>query len=119
MSRVVDFHRLGFNCAESIVKAYNEEFGRDVPVKLASAFGGGMCSGSTCGAITGAMLILGDANGRDDSFEMNNTRGIANAIMRDVMDKYHTTDCIILKRNGVSCDEIIEYMYNRIIEEIK
>ena len=53
-------HRL--NCAQSIVSVYCEEFGldRNLGLKMAMGFGSGMArSGNTCGAITGAYMILG------------------------------------------------------------
>jgi len=52
-------HRL--NCAQSIVSVYCEEFGleRNLGLKTAMGFGSGMArSGNTCGAITGAYMIL-------------------------------------------------------------
>jgi C_GCAxxG_C_C family probable redox protein len=53
-------HRL--NCAQSIVSVYCEEFGleRNLGLKMAMGFGSGMArGGNTCGAITGAYMILG------------------------------------------------------------
>ena len=53
MERVLEFHKEGYNCAESIIKTFNEDTGLDIPVSIASPFGAGMTVGSTCGAITG------------------------------------------------------------------
>ena len=53
-------HRL--NCAQSIVSVYCEEFGldRNLGLKVAMGFGGGMArTGKTCGAVTGAYMVLG------------------------------------------------------------
>ncbi len=59
-----NYHEKGYNCAESIFLAFrpiaapelNEEM-----VRMATPFGGGM---GLCGALSGAMLILGAAKGR-------------------------------------------------------
>ena len=52
----------GFNCAQSIVAAYAPSLGldREAALKIASGFGGGMGRlAETCGAITGAFILLG------------------------------------------------------------
>ena len=52
----------GNNCSQSVFSAYSESFGldRETALKIASGFGGGMgrhCE--TCGAVTGAYMVLG------------------------------------------------------------
>ena len=50
------------NCAQSVITAFSEEFGlsKDLAMKIARAFGGGMGqSKGTCGAVTGAYMVLG------------------------------------------------------------
>jgi C_GCAxxG_C_C family probable redox protein len=50
------------NCAQSVVSTYCEEFGldRNLGLKVAMGFGGGMArTGKTCGAVTGAYMIMG------------------------------------------------------------
>ena len=50
------------NCAESILKSINEEYGLGIEgdeFKLVSAFGAGMGCGRTCGALCGALAALG------------------------------------------------------------
>lgn len=55
------FHE-GFNCSQSVISTYAEELGldRDTALKLTCPFGGGMARmGETCGAVTGAFLLIG------------------------------------------------------------
>ena len=49
------------NCAETILRTYAAELGldADTAAALATNFGGGMKCGSTCGAITAGLMILG------------------------------------------------------------
>ena len=49
------------NCAETILRTYAAELGleEDTAAALAANFGGGMKCGSTCGAITAGLMILG------------------------------------------------------------
>lgn len=112
MERVIEIHNQGYNCAESIIKAFNEEKGLDIPVAIASPFGAGMTVGSTCGAITGALMAIGAVAGRNSSDEKNNSKGITKEVISKVKEKYGTTECIALKKNGVTCDEIIGYTYS-------
>lgn len=56
----------GYNCAQSVVGAFEEEIGlpRETLMKMASGFGGGMGGlRSTCGAVTGMFMALGLLSG--------------------------------------------------------
>jgi C_GCAxxG_C_C family probable redox protein len=58
----VAYFREGFSCSQAIVAAYAPSLGldRDTALKIASGFGGGMGRlAETCGAITGAFMVLG------------------------------------------------------------
>ena len=52
------------NCAQSVLTALCEDFGlkKDTAYSIAQGFGGGMHINSTCGAVTGAFMVLGLAN---------------------------------------------------------
>ena len=49
------------NCAQSVLMAFTQSLNIDdeTAYKLGSAFGSGMKTGITCGAITGALMVLG------------------------------------------------------------
>jgi C_GCAxxG_C_C family probable redox protein len=51
----------GINCTQAIASTYGGQFGLDkgTALKLAAAFGSGMGMGETCGAVTGALMIIG------------------------------------------------------------
>ena len=52
----------GFNCSQSVFSTYCEQLGMDkeTGLKLSCAFGGGMGHiGETCGAVTGALMLIG------------------------------------------------------------
>lgn len=112
MADVLEYHKQGYNCAESIVKAFNEENGSNIPVSIASPFGTGMTVGSTCGAVTGALMAVGSLKGREEATSKNESRQYTKEIINQVKEKYGTIECLQLKKNGVTCDEIIEYTYN-------
>jgi C_GCAxxG_C_C family probable redox protein len=52
----------GFNCSQAILSSFGEEYGLDpvMACRVAAAFGGGMGHmGETCGAVTGAFMVIG------------------------------------------------------------
>jgi C_GCAxxG_C_C family probable redox protein len=52
----------GFSCSQAIFSTYGKEFGIDraTALKISAAFGGGMARmGETCGAVTGAFMVIG------------------------------------------------------------
>jgi C_GCAxxG_C_C family probable redox protein len=51
----------GFNCSQSVLSSFSEQFGLDCEkaFKVATGFGGGMHMAGTCGAVTGAFMVLG------------------------------------------------------------
>ncbi len=59
----ISHHAAGCNCAQAILLAFAEDVGLcpDEIGNLALCFGGGMACGSICGALTGAMMVLGMA----------------------------------------------------------
>jgi C_GCAxxG_C_C family probable redox protein len=63
----------GFNCSQAIFATYGKEFGisPDQAFKIASGFGGGMRIDGTCGAVTGAFMVLGlkFAKGKDKPYD--------------------------------------------------
>lgn len=64
---VARFHQ-NFNCAQSVFAAFAPQFGLDesMMLKMASPFGGGVARrGQICGAVTGALMALGFAQGAD------------------------------------------------------
>lgn len=59
--------REGFECCQAIVSTYGPLFGleRERALRIATAFGAGMARmGYTCGAVTGAMMVIGLARGK-------------------------------------------------------
>jgi len=119
MERVLELHKEGYNCAECILKAFNEDTGSNIPISIASPFGAGMTVGGTCGAITGTLMAVGSLKGRTTSEEKNESRTLTKEVITNVKEKYGTIECIELKKKGVTCDEIIKYTYDILKEYTK
>jgi len=59
--QAVEFFRNDLNCSQAVLGSYCREFGLDCEMafKVATGFGGGMRMAETCGAVTGAFMVLG------------------------------------------------------------
>lgn len=94
----------GFNCSQAVLSAFCEDFGLDKSpaLKIACSFGGGMCLGETCGAVTGALMVLGLKYGQDDN-EDTYSKAINKLMVKDFASRFR-------KLNGsISCKELLEY----------
>jgi len=52
----------GFNCSQAVLSVFVDDCGLQMEsaLRVASGFGGGMgCMGEACGAVTGAIMVLG------------------------------------------------------------
>lgn len=81
------------NCAQTIMRVYAEELGLDenTAAALGSNFGSGMKCGSTCGAITAGLMVLG-AKGIESPMVLNEFR-------KRIADNHDgMTDCADLLR---------------------
>ena len=50
-----------FNCSQAVLTAFAPDFGLDeqLALKLGTSFGGGARNGDICGAVSGALLVIG------------------------------------------------------------
>lgn len=92
----VEKKHCGLNCAQAVLCAYADLAGIDeeTAIRLAAPFGAGMGNmEGTCGAITGAGLVLGLMS-----------KGPATKQMRQIMNKFQerngATQCKLLKGVG-------------------
>ena len=119
----LEYHLNGYNCAQSVLAACRDYY--DIDEKTALAISGGVRSGEICGAISGAVMAAGLAcpfNDAQDTEAKKKIATIASKSVDIVRDKYGCVRCIDLKKNGVSCPEIIGFMAEtaeKIIKENK
>ena len=62
VAEAIELFQSGFNCSQAVLSVFCEDFGltEEIALKLAFPFGGGICGcGKTCGAITGAIMVVG------------------------------------------------------------
>jgi C_GCAxxG_C_C family probable redox protein len=69
IKQAVDLFNEGYSCSQAIVAAFADNFNldRNTALKIASGLGGGVGrTGDMCGAVTGAVLVLGLQFGTTD-----------------------------------------------------
>lgn len=115
----VSNYRSKMNCAEAIVKAFDDvcALGIGTNVKLASGFGGGMGqAGDVCGALSGAVIVLGAFKGRPNTPDgsKDDIYSLSKGFHKEFMQKFMATDCDVLRKfdfgtreQGVNCLELI------------
>lgn len=117
MNKKVNYTKGQLNCAESIIDSFNKNNNTDIPVALGSGMGTGVTIGSLCGAINAAVLVIGYLKGRETYLEENQARALANQLLKEIKNKYNSELCIDLKKSNISCNEIVEFTYDK-LEEI-
>ncbi len=66
--KAIELLKKKYHCSQALLGAFAEDFGLDLKTafKISTCFGGGMRQGTTCGCITGGLMVLGLAFGFDD-----------------------------------------------------
>lgn len=120
MAKPSIYHKQGLNCAESMIKSFNEDYNENIPISLGSGMGSGMRVGSICGAINAATIIIGYLKGRESLDEDNKASLYTKELMKIVREQYNSELCLDLKKNKISCSEIEDFTYdvlNRLLQE--
>lgn len=109
MSRVMETvacFNSGFNCSQSILSTYGTEFGidRDIALKLATGFGGGMGRmAETCGAVTGALMVIGLKYGKCNPGD-DDKREKTYELVKEFRRRFEDTNGTVVCRNLLNCD---------------
>ena len=96
----------GFNCSQAILSTYGVAFGLEGPtaLKAASAFGAGMGGlGEVCGAVTGALIVIGLKHGRTEARDKE-AKEKTNALVRDFAGRFRSRHRSLLCRELLGCD---------------
>ncbi len=97
--RVVRLFDSGFSCSQAVFAAFSEALGLDdiSALKIAQPFGGGIAgTGSTCGAVSGALLAIGLRHGRsrpEDLAAKEKTYALVREFLRRFRERHGSTVC--------------------------
>jgi C_GCAxxG_C_C family probable redox protein len=110
-AKAINAFKSGYNCAQSVVIAFSDDlnFDRNIATGISVGFGGGMGRlQETCGAATGAFMVMGLYNSKKitDNLSLKN----ATYAMIQTFDKkfkliYGTTNCRALLNCDIRSEE--------------
>ena len=109
--RAVSCFKNGFNCAQAMLSTYgtSPELGRKAALRLATPFGAGMARmGDTCGAVTGAFMVIGLKHGkatRGDDDAKEETYELVRAFVEEFRSRNTSIVCRELVGFDVSTPE--------------
>lgn len=89
-----------YNCAETIIRAANEYYDlklHDRDMIMVGAYGGGIQSGNTCGAVLSAVSVLSLKYVEAKAHESEDIRPVVQKLLRKFNDKYASILCKDIK----------------------
>jgi C_GCAxxG_C_C family probable redox protein len=103
----VSFFKQGFNCSQAVFAVFADQFGIDeeTALKISAGFGGGIgAQGLTCGAVTGAIMVIGLKHGGtkpEDTDAKKQTYRLA----RELSKRFKERNCGTIEcRELLKCD---------------
>jgi C_GCAxxG_C_C family probable redox protein len=102
MTKADDAHRLflkRFTCSTAVFSAFSEELGldSDTAKKIACGFGGGIShTGNMCGAVSGAVMVIGLKYGKcmeGDDAATGKTRALTRRFLAEFIQKNGSINC--------------------------
>lgn len=107
MSRSDDAEKLfrdGFNCSQAVLSVFAGDMNIEVEtaLKIACAFGGGMRLGNTCGAVTGALMVIGMKYGKSKADD-NEARDTTYALAKDFQAAFSNA------RGSIMCRDLLGF----------
>jgi C_GCAxxG_C_C family probable redox protein len=102
VEKAVEVFKEGFSCSQAALGAYCERFGLDkkTAYKISSGFGGGMHLDQTCGAVTGAIMVIGLKYGRTRADDVEAKMKMVEAV-REFAKKFKS------RHGSISCTALI------------
>ncbi|MBI9053583.1 MAG: C_GCAxxG_C_C family protein [Bacteroidales bacterium] len=97
--KALKLYSQGLNCAQSVIASFADilELDEDKAIRIASGFGGGMGGmQGTCGAATGAYMVIGYLRGRViNGTEVSNdeTNALVQEFSKRFAQKHQSTNC--------------------------
>jgi len=104
-------HQSGLNCAQSVLTAYTEDlnFDKNLALSISCGFGGGMGRlQETCGAVTGAFMVLSIYNCKKYTNNMNRKDKTYSMVQKfaEIFKSIHgATDCKSLIKVDLKTEE--------------
>ena len=96
----------GLNCAQTVLSCFCEDYGlnRQTACKLANGFGNGVHSGDVCGAVAGAVMVIGLKYGQVTPDDVQ-AKAECNEKTQEFLNEFRDENGSILCRDllGIDC----------------
>jgi C_GCAxxG_C_C family probable redox protein len=119
----VEKFRSGCNCSQAVFAGYSEKFGisENDALKISSGFGGGMGGlQKTCGAVTGAFMLLGcGLSNPEDSSTKQKVTDAVKEFNRKFEGKLGSCSCLKLLGCDRNTDEGVKFFEENNLKETK
>jgi C_GCAxxG_C_C family probable redox protein len=95
----------GFSCAPAVFSTYSKQLGleKELALKIACGFGGGIGrTGRTCGAVTGALMVVGLKQGQA-SLADEESRQETHKLVKELIDRFTAL------HGSIECKELLGY----------
>ncbi|MGN1135307.1 MAG: C-GCAxxG-C-C family protein [Oscillospiraceae bacterium] len=105
VDRALELFANNFNCSQAVLTAFAPDFGLDeqLALKLGTSFGGGARNGEMCGAVSGALMVLGLKYGHFDSTD-NEQKSRAYSIAVEYTKRFKEANKSIVCRDLLGYD---------------
>lgn len=93
----VEYFMSGYSCSESVVQAaIDKGYSQKELLSAATPFSGGMGVRCLCGAVAGAMLVIGSLYGKNNERDGLKARSLAKQFNEQFSQKYKVNCCKVL-----------------------
>lgn len=125
VEKTIESFRSGLNCAQTVLSSYSDklDFDNNLALSIACGFGGGMGRlQETCGAVTGAYMVLGVYNCKkftDNKERKESTYTMVQKFNNKFKEINGSTDCIVLLKCDLNTEEGHRYaVQNKLFETV-
>jgi len=103
--KALDYFGRKFHCSQAVLASFAEDCGlsEELALKLGSCFGSGMRKGEVCGAVTGALMVLGAMFGQYDKGDPQ-SRERANEVNDKMMNRFAKISGSYICNDLLGCD---------------
>lgn len=107
----------GLNCTQAVLSVYGSEYGldREAVLKISAPFGSGMGMGETCGAVTGALMVIGLREAKMSRIRL--TKEKAAEAGKQFIQRFRAREGAVSCRELLGCDPSTSEGYARARKE--
>lgn len=103
--KAVSLFNAGLNCSQAVFSAFCEDYGlsRATALRIGCGFGGGVRSGEICGAVSGAVMVIGLKYGNDRIEDLEAKMNCSEKTIA-FLNRFRTSNGSITCREILGCD---------------